>query len=77
MSKLDSAGVQYRVPTAGAKSVNGALEVNTQYPGLTVQYSADGANWINYNPANRPANAQSVRAVSANGARNGRATPVN
>ena len=77
LSKLDSAGVLYRVPTAGAKSVGGSLEVNTQYPGMAVQYSVDGSNWVNYDPANRPANAQMVRAVSANGARNGRATPVN
>ena len=77
LSKLDAAGVLYRVPTAGAKSVNGLLEVNTEFPGLTVQYSANGSSWINYDPANKPSSAQSVRAVSANGARNGRATPVN
>lgn len=77
LSKLDASGVQYRIPTAGAKSIDGQLEINTQYPGLSVQFSTDGSNWQNYNPASKPASAQAVRAVAANGARNGRATPAN
>lgn len=77
LPKLDAAGVQYRIPTAGAKLVGGQLEVNTQYPGLAVEYSTDGSNWSAYNPDNKPANAAMVRARSANGARVGRATPVN
>jgi len=76
LSKLDAAGIQYRVPTAGAKTVDGSLQVNTQFPGMAVQFTTDGNTWQNYNPINQPTSAQSVRAISANGARPGRATPV-
>ncbi len=77
LPKLDAAGVLYRIPSAGARTVNGALQINTQYPGLQVQFSADGNSWQDYNPANPPASAAFVRALSANNARTGRATPAN
>jgi len=77
LPKLDSAGVLYRIPSAGARLVNGSLQINTQYPGLQVQYSNNGTTWQNYSPANQPATAEFVRALSASGSRTGRATPVN
>jgi len=77
LPKLDSAGVLYRIPSAGARQVGGSLEINTQYPGLQVQYSNDGSTWQNYSAANQPASAEFVRALSASGTRTGRATPVN
>jgi len=77
LAKLDAAGVLYRVPTAGARSDGNTLEMNTEFPGLQVQFSNDGNTWQTYNPANRPATAAFVRAVSASGSRTGRETPVN
>ena len=77
LAKLDAAGVLYRVPTAGARSDGATLEMNTEFPGLQVQFSNDGNTWQNYNPANRPATAAFVRTVSASGSRTGRETPVN
>lgn len=36
-------GFNYRVPAPGARIVNGMLEANTAYPGLTIRYTTDGS----------------------------------
>lgn len=35
-------GFQYRIPTAGAKLVDGKVAANVQLPGLTIRYTTDG-----------------------------------
>jgi hexosaminidase len=35
-------GFNYRIPTAGAVSRNGKVEVNSQFPGLVARYTTDG-----------------------------------
>lgn len=35
-------GAQFRIPTVGAKVVNGAVEANIQLPGLDIRYTTDG-----------------------------------
>lgn len=44
LPRLDTyaGGFQYRIPTAGAKLVNGKLAANVQFPGLTIRYTTDG-----------------------------------
>ncbi len=36
-------GFQYRIPTAGAKLMEGKVVANAQFPGLTIRYTADGS----------------------------------
>ncbi len=44
LPRLDTyaGGFAYRVPTAGAKVVNGKLMANTQFPGMTIRYTTNG-----------------------------------
>ncbi|HEX9958670.1 MAG TPA: family 20 glycosylhydrolase [Fibrella sp.] len=44
LPRLDTyaGGFQYRIPTAGAKVINGKLASNVQFPGLTIRYTTDG-----------------------------------
>lgn len=35
-------GFQYRIPTAGAKLIEGKVAANVQFPGLTIRYTVDG-----------------------------------
>lgn len=44
LPRLDTyaGGFQYRIPTAGAKVVDGKLAANVQFPGLTIRYTTDG-----------------------------------
>lgn len=74
--KLDSAGVLYRIPPPGAKVIGGELQMNSNFPGLTLEYSNDGNSWQTWNSANPPASARFVRSQSANGARTSRVTAI-
>ena len=76
LAKIDASGVQYRIPVPGAKMVDGKLEMNISMPGLPLQYSNDsGKTWVNYDTANQPTVTGDVmvRALSADGKREGRA----
>ena len=44
LPRLDTyaSGFQYRIPTAGAKAIDGKLAANVQFPGMTVRYTTDG-----------------------------------
>ena len=75
LRKLDSAGVNYRIPVPGAIN-NGTLDMNVMFPGLPMQYSNDGNTWQNWSSANTPATASYVRAMSADGSRAGRAITI-
>lgn len=74
--KLDTGGVQYRIPPPGAKVIGGQLQMNSSFPGLTMEYSLDGSSWQVWNSANPPATANFVRSKSADGNRVSRVTPV-
>lgn len=77
LAKLDAAGVDYRIPPPGAKMVGGVLQMNSDFPGLTLEYSTDGNSWQVWNSANPPnTDAQFVRSQSANGARTSRVTEI-
>jgi len=77
LPKLDAAGINYRIPVPGAENAAGTLQMNVGLPGLPLEYSTDGSRFTRYDAANAPDNASHVRALSANGARAGRAIEVN
>jgi hexosaminidase len=35
-------GANFRIPTVGAKQLNGLVHANIQLPGLTIRYTSDG-----------------------------------
>jgi len=74
--KLDAAGVQYRIPPPGAAVAGGVVQMNSAFPGLTLEYSSDGANWQVWNSASPPTSAAFVRSRSADGNRVSRVTQM-
>jgi len=76
LAKLDAAGIKYRIPPPGAKVVGGQLQMNSNFPGLTLEYSNDGNSWQVWNNASPPASAQFVRSQSADGTRTSRVTQI-
>ncbi|MFT6986836.1 MAG: hexosaminidase [Psychromonas sp.] len=77
LAKMEKAGVDYRLPVPGAKISNGQLQMNSQFPGITLQYSIDnGATWSNYRNAVKVSGEVSIRTISATGARTSRVTTV-
>jgi hexosaminidase len=79
LAKLEKAGIDYRLPIPGAQIVSGKLAMNVQFPGVEMQYSTDGENWITYQDSQRPAVTGDVwiRTVSASGNTASRVTQVN
>lgn len=45
LPRLDylSGGFKYRIPTAGAKQIGGAVVANVQFPGLVIRFTTDGS----------------------------------
>ncbi|XP_046350297.2 uncharacterized protein LOC124131228 [Haliotis rufescens] len=69
LRRLETNGVQYRIPPPGAVEENGFLKLTTTYPGLTVQYSKDGGNtWFvaNSNVLVKPWDTLHLRTRSSN-----------
>lgn len=78
LAKLEKSGIDYRLPVPGAKVEEGKLAMNVQFPGVTLQYSLDGKNWLTYADSARPAVEGEVfiRSVSATGEKASRVTSV-
>ena len=75
LPKLDTAGIRYRIPVAGARISNGVLEANTALPGITLEYSVDeGQHWTVYTMQQPPkvSGKVLVRSRSPDGRRSGR-----
>ena len=73
LRKLDAAGIRYRIPVPGANTAGGALVMNSELPGLPLEYSTDGQNFSAYSAGTSPNGAVfAIRARSANGQRIGR-----
>ncbi|WP_394200172.1 family 20 glycosylhydrolase [Shewanella waksmanii] len=75
--KLDMAGIEYRVPTVGAKIEDGVLYTNLIYPGLTIEYRVNGGAWQVFASPVAVNGKVEVRAVAANNQRKGRTLVVN
>lgn len=73
LPKLDAAGIEYRIPVPGAIDSGGTLLMNSDFPGLQLEYSVDGVNFTPYATGASTNGVVAVRARSANGARVGRA----
>ncbi|HEY7886073.1 MAG TPA: family 20 glycosylhydrolase [Cellvibrionaceae bacterium] len=66
LPKMAAAGVNYHLLPPGGKLQDGKLYVNTEYPGLRVEYSLDGKQWQVYQaPIALEAEVILLRAVSA------------
>ncbi|WP_286233906.1 family 20 glycosylhydrolase [Thalassotalea sediminis] len=74
--KLDKLGVFYRVPTVGAKIIDGQLHINSSLPGLPLEYSVDGGKWQSYTAPVAVSGNVKVRARNAAGDRAGRSFNV-
>lgn len=72
LRKLDAAGVLYRVSVPGASSDGGQLTMNSDLPGLPLEYSTDGNNFTAYTPGASANGVVAIRARSADGSRTGR-----
>jgi len=80
-TKLELAGIDYRLPTVGAIIENGFLKANVAFPGLTIEYQLSGVEgevlpWHVYNQPVKVDAAVKVRSRSVNGLRAGRITNV-
>jgi len=73
LRKLDAAGVLYRVSVPGATTDGGQLTMNSDLPGLPMEYSTDGSNFTPYTPGVSANGVVAIRARSADGTRAGRA----
>ncbi|OLQ86583.1 beta-N-acetylhexosaminidase [Vibrio ponticus] len=78
LAKLEKAGIDYRLPVPGAKIENGKLAMNSAFPGIELQYSIDGQNWLTYADDARPSVSGEVwiRSVSASGEKASRVTTL-
>jgi len=77
LAKLEKADINYRLPVPGAIIKDGMLKMNSQFPGIDLQYSVDnGKNWLDYKKAVKVDGVVSIRSVSATGDRTGRITTL-
>ncbi|MBW3696306.1 beta-N-acetylhexosaminidase [Vibrio sp. T187] len=78
LAKLERSGIDYRLPVPGAKIEEGKLAMNVQFPGVELQYSLNGEDWISYSEGDRPSveGEVFVRSVSATGEKVSRVTSV-
>jgi len=76
LKKLDAAGIRYRVSVPGANVSGGQLVMNSDLPGLPLEYSTNGNIFIPYTGVTSSNAVVAVRARSADGSRAGRADSV-
>ncbi|MGL5396342.1 MAG: family 20 glycosylhydrolase, partial [Shewanella sp.] len=75
--KLDKAGIDYRVPTVGAKIQGGKLFANVAYPGLKIEFRQADGQWQAYQAGQAVTAPVEIRAIAADGIRKGRSLIVN
>ncbi|WP_237054764.1 family 20 glycosylhydrolase [Microbulbifer sediminum] len=77
LPKLDRAGVGYRIPVPGAIARNGRLHTAMPFPGLPLEYF-DGEQWqsLATGASTAAGGVKAVRALSADGRREGRAVSL-
>ncbi len=72
MEKMGHANIAYRIPTVGAVIEGGILRANIIFPGLTIEYQENGAQWKTYQGETQVTTDVKIRARSANTKRAGR-----
>lgn len=76
LAKLDHFDVFYRLPTVGAKVMDGKLHANIIFPGLAIEYRINGGTWNAYTAPVAVEGSVDVRAISPNGERKSRTLTV-
>jgi hexosaminidase len=76
LAKLDKAGVFYRVPTVGAKFIDGKLHINSSLLGLPLEYRQTNSDWQSYQQPVAVALPVMVRARTLDKKRAGRSLQV-
>jgi hexosaminidase len=69
---LGRAGVFYRIAPPGGRIVNGLLEVNSEFPGQTIEFRVNGGQWVRYHGPVRAAGLVELRTRSFDGRRSSR-----
>lgn len=76
LADLDRAGVQYRLPTPGARITNGIFEANLAYANLPIQYRTKSGKWATYKGAVEVKGPVETRSVAPDGKRYSRIVTV-
>lgn len=76
LKKLDAAGVGYRVSVPGASISGGQLIMNSDLPGLPLEYSTNGSTFVPYTGITSANGVVAIRARSADSSRTGRVDSV-
>ncbi|MGB0834971.1 MAG: family 20 glycosylhydrolase [Psychrobium sp.] len=72
LPKLETLGVFYRLPTVGAKVIEGKLHANTSLDGVAIEYREGNGLWKRYKKPVAVTHPVSVRTRTFNGERAGR-----
>jgi len=75
-TKLELAGVDYRLPTVGAQIKEDKLYANTAFPGLAIEYRTSKGQWHTYQQPVAVKTNVELRSRSNNGLRTSRITQV-
>ncbi|WP_445193550.1 family 20 glycosylhydrolase [Sphingomonas sp. Tas61C01] len=69
LSRLDRAGIAYRVAPPGGRIADGKLEANAELPGTTIEYRVGAEPWTRYAQPVAVSGAVDLRSRSADGKR--------
>ncbi len=75
-TKLELAGIDYRLPTVGAEIKDGKLYANTAFPGLAIEYRTSTGQWHPYQQPVAVKTDVELRSRSNNALRTSRITQV-
>lgn len=73
---LEGMGIDYRITPPGARIVDGMLEVNSEYPGTTIEYRMGEGEWQTYEAPVAASATVLLRSRSGDGARASRTVSV-
>ncbi|MDJ0278286.1 family 20 glycosylhydrolase [Sphingomonas sp. 2R-10] len=76
LRRLDRSGIAYRITPPGARIVGGRLEMNSELPGVPLEYRVGAGDWQAYTRPVAVTGPVQVRSRSADGRRAGRAVTV-
>jgi len=76
LRKLDAAGIRYRVPVPGASTNGGQLIMNSDLPGIPLEFSTNGSTFVPYTGTTSANGVVAIRARSADNSRAGRSDSI-